>query len=137
MAPSRDVLNGYGELLRGAAVGILADALAIRGKKDVEVTIQGLHFEEGDELQEIGAAQAALELEVPSETFERAVLKRIARQYVGKADPDTLAAIDKEIDAAPARAARMEAQRQQRAAQFRDRLAEQLENGGASDAAEE
>jgi hypothetical protein len=137
MAPSRDVLNGYGELLRGAAGGILADALAIRGRKDVEVSIQGLHFEEGDELQEIGTAQAALELEVPSETFERAVLKRTARQYVGKADPDTLAAIDKEIDAAPTRAARQEAQRQQRAAQFRDRLAEQLENGGATDAAEE
>lgn len=137
MAPSRDVLNGYGEMMRSAAGAILADVLAIRGKADLEVAIQGLHFEEGDELAEIGTAQAALELDVPSETFERALLKRAARQFMGKADPDTLAAIDKEIDASPTRAAREDARREQRTSQFRDRLAAAIGNNGGADAADE
>lgn len=135
MAPSRDVLNGYGELLRQAAGAVLADVLAVRGKADITVSVQGLHFDEGDEIAEIGTAQAALELDVPSATFERTVLKRIARQYAGKADPDTLAAIDREIDQAPTRAQRQDAQREQRAAQFRHSLAAELENGGGADAA--
>jgi len=137
MAPSRDVLNGYGDLLRNAAGGILADALAVRGKRDIAVSIRGLHFDEGDEMAEIGTAQAALELDVPSGTFERTVLKRIARQYVGKADPDTLTAIDAEIDASPARAAREAAQRDRRAARFRDGLAAELEDNGGAGAADE
>lgn len=137
MAPSRDVLNGYGELLRTAAGNILSDVLAIRGMRDLEVHIQGLNFEDGDELQEIGAALAALELDVPSEIFERAVLKRIARQYVGKADPDLLAAMDREIDEAPVRAQRQMAQRKQRVAEFRDRLAAQLGGQSAADGAAE
>lgn len=128
MAPSRDVLNGYGDVMREAAVAVLRNVLTIRSVKDVDVTVQGLHFEEGDELEEIGTAQAALETEIPSETFERALLKRVARQVLGKVDPDTLATIDKEIEAAPSRAQRKEAQRQDRLQQFREGLQAQIGN---------
>jgi hypothetical protein len=129
MASSQDVLNGYGEMLRTAAGAVLADVLAVRGKTDLEVSVQGLQFDAGDERRGIDTAQAALELGIPSATFEKVALKRIAREYVGKADPDTLAAIDAEIDAAPTRAQMEEAQRERRAALFGGRLATELGEG--------
>jgi hypothetical protein len=129
MASSQDVLNGYGEMLRTAAGAVLADVLAVRGKTDLEVSVRGLQFDAGDERRGIDTAQAALELGIPSATFEKVALKRIAREYVGKADPDTLAAIDAEIDAAPTRAQMEEAQRERRAALFGGRLATELGEG--------
>ncbi len=136
MAPSQDALNGYGAVLREAARAVLHDVLLVRGMRDVQVTVQGMHFDDGDELQDIETGQAALELDIPSPTFERLVQKRITRGYAGKADPDTLAAIDQEIDAAPTRVERAESAREQRAQRFRDGLQAQLD-GDTDDAGDQ
>jgi hypothetical protein len=108
MQPSSEVLDGFGAIFRRAIRDILTDVLAIRGRADVEVDVQGLNFET-DELGEIETAQAALDLGVPSDTFRGHVYKAVAR-CVAKADPETQKKIDGEIDAAPT-----EAERQQQA----------------------
>lgn len=121
--PSLDVLNGYGAIFRAALKALLEDAAMIRGEKGVTADVQGLHFEEGDQLAGVGAAQSALDLRIPSAAWERLLYKKAVRIFASNADPDTLAAIDQEIDAAPSEAERAEADRQAQADRFRASLA--------------
>lgn len=127
MAPSRDVLNAFGDMMRAAAHAVLRDILLVRGRGDIEVSVQGLVFDDGDGLRDIEQAAAALDLGIPGATFERLVLKRMARTIAGKVDPDTLAAMDAEIDGTPTREERGELERRRRAEEFGARLQTQME----------
>ena len=112
MAPSVDVLNGYGRNFRDALRGVLEDVVAVRGD-ELSVEVSGFNFPEREVLAEIEVARAALELDIPSDTYVRAVQKSAYRQFLNNQDPDTLKMIDDEIDAAPGRVERAAQAREQ------------------------
>ena len=103
MQPGEDVLNAFGGIFRRELAGILADVALVRGDRSVQIDVQGLVAEEEDDLEEI---TAGLELDIPSPTLRRHMLKRAARCLAEGASPETLATIDAESDAAPAPDAR-------------------------------
>lgn len=107
MQPSSEVLDGFGAIFRAAFKAILDDVLLIRGESDVTVDVQGMYFET-DDLGEAETAQAVLDLGIPSDTFRKAMFKRLSRCF-SDADPDTQKKIDSEIDAAPTEAERQAA----------------------------
>ncbi|MBX9601246.1 MAG: hypothetical protein K2X35_09585 [Bryobacteraceae bacterium] len=117
MTPSTDVMNGYGRILREALKGVLEDVVSVRGD-DLVVDVSGMSFPEREVLAEIEVARAALDLDIPSDTYDRLVKKTAYRQYVNNADPDTLRQIDLEIDAAPGRAERAAEERERRRQDF-------------------
>lgn len=101
MTPSTEVLNGYGAIFRGHLKKLIEMVASIRGRKDFRAEVQGLSFPESHALSEIDTARAALDLKIPSSTYEKYVQKKIARQYAANAEPDLLKQIDLEIDEAP------------------------------------
>jgi hypothetical protein len=116
MAPSNEVLDGFGGVWREHFEAIVKDVLLLRSQADTEIDVQGLTFED-DQLGESQAAMAVLDLGVPSETFRKAVYKRVARCYL-QTDPETQATIDKEIDSAPDQAQSQQAAMLQQAAEL-------------------
>lgn len=103
MMPATDVLNQFGGIFRRELAGILADVALVRGDKSVKIDVHGLVAEDDDDLAEI---QEGMDLAIPSPTLRRHMLKRAARCLASGASPETLQAIDREIDAAPAPAER-------------------------------
>lgn len=103
MAPSTDVMNGFGRIFRDALKAVLEDVVSVRGG-ELAVDVSGLSFPEREVLAEIEVAKAALDLQIPSDTYRRVVMKTAYRQYVNNADPNTLKQIDAEIEAAPSAA---------------------------------
>lgn len=100
MSPALDVANGFGVVFRDLLRRLLSDVALIRGKA-VEVEIRGLRWEEGDALDEIREAEAALDLGIPSLTWSRVVMKRIVARLAPNLDPETKKQIEAEIDASP------------------------------------
>jgi hypothetical protein len=102
MAPSTDILNGFGQLFRTFFQQVLGDVLLIRGIKDAKIDVQGLDFDSADDLGDVELTQALLDMEIPSPTLTALLRKRLARRFLRNADPETtLKKIDKEIDNAP------------------------------------
>jgi FKBP-type peptidyl-prolyl cis-trans isomerase (trigger factor) len=108
MAPARDVLRALGDMLRNHMRAVIEDVAAARGDQ-VTVDIRGFEFAEGDDPDQIKAAQAALELGIPSPTLEREIQKRIARYLLRDANQSVIQAVEAEIDAAPTREERQAA----------------------------
>jgi hypothetical protein len=108
MAPARDVLRALGDMLRNHMRVVIEDVAMARGDQ-VAVDIRGFEFTEGDDPEQIKAAQAALELGIPSATLEREIQKRIARYLLRDANQSVIQAVEAEIDAAPTREERQAA----------------------------
>jgi len=109
MAPARDVLRALGDMVRNHMRAVIEDVATARGDR-VAVDIRGFEFSEGDDPDQIKAAQAALELGIPSATLEREIQKRIARYLLRDANQRVIQAVEAEIDAAPTREERQAAE---------------------------
>lgn len=134
MAPSHEVLNGFGAIFRAALAAIAKDAALIRSAAgtEIEVEVTGLVFEEEDPLGEIETVEAALALDIPSDKFEKYVQKRFIRKYARNADPKTLDEFEREIEAAPTKSQRAEDERKQMEAGFAGSLQNAMaKRGGA------
>lgn len=117
MAPSRDVLNGFGDVLRAAMLSVLIDVAAIRGEADLAFDVRGFTFDDDDAADELATAEAAIGLNIPSDTLEKEIQKRVARVLLKDARPDVIQKVEGEIDAAPGKEERArQAMEQQRSA---------------------
>lgn len=117
MAPARPVLAALGDVLRKAMTEVLSDVADARGD-DVRWDVRGYDFPEEDDERDIAETQAALDIDLGSETFERELKRKLARKLLRDARPETIKSIDDEIAAAPTRDQRAEQER----ANQRDRL---------------
>ncbi|CAB4130645.1 hypothetical protein UFOVP130_22 [uncultured Caudovirales phage] len=105
MAPSRDVLNGLGDILRAAMRDVLIDVASIRGE-DTKFDVRGLTFDDDNEAEELTSAQLASDLNIPSDTLEKEIQKRVARALLKDARPEVVQRVEAEIDAAPGKTER-------------------------------
>lgn len=116
MAPSSDVLNGLGDILRSAMRDVLLDVATVRSE-DVRFDVRGLSFDEDDEAGELATAQLAEDLDIPSDTLAKEIQKRVARVLLKDARPELIQKVEAEIEAAPTKseiAAQQQDQLQQR-----------------------
>jgi hypothetical protein len=123
MAPSRDVLNALGDVLRAAMQSVLGDVAEIRGDRDVTFDVRGFTFDDDTSIDELAVAQAAADLGIPSDTLEKEVQKRVAHCLLKDARPDVIQRVEGEIDAAQGRQQRLAAEDQRRREQIRGSLA--------------
>ena len=109
MQPSKEVLNGMGDILRAAIQGTLDAVAAARNValSDVDANltfdVRGFQFKESASKDEVSAVQQVLNLDIPSPTFEKEVHKYAVASVIPDMNPDTRKVIFDEIDAAPAR----------------------------------
>jgi hypothetical protein len=117
MAPSRDVLNGIGDILRAGMQRVLGDVATVHGDADQEFDVRGFNFDDTDEAGEVATVQMARDLEIQSDTLDKEIQKRAARVLMKDGNPDVMEKIKQEIDAAPTKteqAAQQKADQQQR-----------------------
>jgi hypothetical protein len=117
MAPSRDVLNGLGDILRAGMQRVLGDVATVHGDADQEFDVRGFNFDDTDEAGEVATVQMARDLEIQSDTLDKEIQKRAARVLMKDGNPDVMEKIEQEIDAAPTKtgqAAQQKADQQQR-----------------------
>ncbi len=137
MAPSSDVLNEFGAILREATRQTIEDAAyASAMPPDLAIEIQGFAFEDRDELGEIVSVQAALDLNIPSDTFEKFALKRAALHFMEDASSSQLRdKVAQEIETAPTKSERAQMQQQAQAGTFGHSLETSLAKIAAREAA--
>ena len=134
MAPSHEVLNGYGAIFRAALAGIAQDAATIRAPKGTELKaeVTGLTFQQEDTLDDVESTDAALGLNIPSDSFEKYIQKRFVNKYARNADPDTKKVFESEIDAAPTKAQRAEEEKRALESGFAGSMQKAVANSGLS-----
>lgn len=107
MAPSHDVLNGMGDVLRAAmqqTLQLVAQARAFAGSEvdlNLVFDVRGFAFEEKLSTDEIAVIQNLLNLNIPSDLFEKECFILAVRAALRDANPETLQAIIDQIKAAP------------------------------------
>lgn len=104
MAPARDVLNRFGDLLRATMQSLLGMVGAIRKDTKIDFDVRGFDFTETDKLLDIEEAAAVEALNIPSETFRKERYKGVVRKYAKDWNPELVATIEKEVDDAPTQA---------------------------------
>lgn len=127
MQPSHDVLNGLGDILRAAmqrTLELVAAARVFVGADDAALVpdVRGFTFEESLSTDEIAVIQDLLNMEIPSELFEKECFIMAVRAALKDANPDTLADIIKEIKDAPDKQTRMLAAQKAQDDQAREAL---------------
>ena len=118
--PSRDALCGLGDLLRPNMQGVYQDVLELRGFGDITVDIRGLDFSDKATAEDMDLLEKSQVIEVNSQRYEREVAKKLVRLALPDVNPETLDAIDAEIDNNPTPS---EVQAQQEEQQRADMLA--------------
>lgn len=107
MAPSHDVLNGMGDILRAAMQQTLELVTAARVfvgfEQDANLIpdVRGFAFEEKLSTDEIAVIQDLLAMNIPSDLFEKECFILAVRAALRDANPDTLQDIIDQIRAAP------------------------------------
>jgi hypothetical protein len=102
MAPSKDVANAFGNILRAAIAGIAEDAALIAGRI-VEAEVTGLQAEDNGAIVDIAEGQAALDANVPSPAFDTYVYSKLAARVMRQAPKDQQGEVQKQIADAPSR----------------------------------
>jgi hypothetical protein len=124
MAPSHDVLNGLGDILRAkmqvtlewvAAARVLA---GFEADSNLTFDVRGFAFEEKLSTDEIAVIQDLLNMEIPSDLLEKELFILAARAALRDANADTLKAIIDQIRAAPDKATRVLEQQNAQAEQL-------------------
>jgi hypothetical protein len=101
MAPARDVLNYFGDIIRINMQLVLYLVAAIRKDTTMDFDVRGFDFAESSKLLDIEEAAAVEGLQIQSETFRKERQKSVARSYAHDWNPELIATIEAEIDAAP------------------------------------
>ncbi len=119
MAPARDVLNYFGDMIRSNMQILLYLVAAIRQEPTIDFDVRGFDFAETDKLLDIEEAAAVEGLQIQSETFRKERQKHVVRSFAHDWNPELVAKIEGEIDSAPTQEEldQMQAQQDQQAIQ--------------------
>jgi len=98
MAPSQNILEGYGKILSGESIAALTAALRARGIT-AEVSLTGFSFVKDDASEASTSVGDAQRFGVESDTYHLELQKRLVRSSLANASEDTLARIDAELEA--------------------------------------
>lgn len=114
MAPSHDVLDGMGAILRTALQNLLTLVIWARGDDGIVPDVTGFTFEDKLTAAELDVIEEVLSLGIPSDSFEREVYKLAVRLVLKGANDDLLTVIFAEIMKGPTRDEKQAQQLQQR-----------------------
>lgn len=98
-----DILDALGELIIEGMQNMLVDVADSRGDDGLVFDVRGFHFEEHVTLQEIETIDKAINMLVPSATFERELYRLVARAFLKDANPELFEKIIEEINGGPTR----------------------------------
>jgi hypothetical protein len=101
MAPSRDVLNAYGTMLRETLQLLLYLVAQVRQDVAMDFDVRGLSYDEDPDLNNFVTAEKMLVLGIQSDTFHKEVQKQAVREYGHTWNDDLKQTCCKEIDEAP------------------------------------
>ncbi len=122
MMPAQDVMNEYGDVVITAAQ-ITLDAVAqARGDKQVRSDVRGLKFGKSATLESIQKTEEVIALAIPSATFEKEVYVQAANEYFPDMNAETADKIREEIESAPTNEEKLQAEKDDRKAQYSDAL---------------
>jgi hypothetical protein len=102
MAPSKKILNLFGSVERNGIQSTLDDVAIAAGQK-IEWDVRGLDFPEDLPDTEIAIIGDALAINVPSDTVEKELFKKVVSVMFPDANSDVAEKMRKEIDAAPSK----------------------------------
>lgn len=122
MAPSKNVLSGFGDILRAGMSSVLSDVADARGDTGLTFSVQGFDFEEDASLEEVEKVAKIRDAGIESGTLERQQKKRAARAILPDERDDIMRKIDQEIDAAPTATEKAEAEAKSQAEAMRGSL---------------
>lgn len=101
--PANEVLNAFGDILRALMQLVLGDAAKVRDFKQISADVRGLTFDNDDPGIEITNTTAARELNIPSDTLDKELMKKVARLLLPDANQTLVAKVMAEIDGAGSR----------------------------------
>lgn len=101
MAPSRDVLNAYGTMLRETLQLLLYLVAQVRQDAAMDFDVRGLSYDEDPDINDFVTAEKMLALGIQSDTFHKEVQKQAVREYGHTWNDDLKQTCCKEIDKAP------------------------------------
>jgi hypothetical protein len=98
-----DILDALGEVIIEGMQNMLIDVADARSDDGLVFDVRGFHFEEHVTLQEIETIDRAINMLIPSETFEKELYRLVARAFLKDANPELFEKIIQEITAGPTR----------------------------------
>lgn len=99
MAPARDVLGKYGDVVRAAMRAVLRMAAVAGGDKEADFSIRGFQFAETDPNGGIQTVKMLEESGCPSTTLVKAAWKKTAREIAPDEPAEFYDTVDAEFDA--------------------------------------
>jgi hypothetical protein len=97
MMSSSDILDALGSVVIAGMQLMLMDVADARGDDSLVFDVRGFHFEETISLQEIETIDKAINMIIPSETFEKELYRLVARSFLKDANPELMEQIISEI----------------------------------------
>jgi hypothetical protein len=101
MAPAKQILSGMGDDLRKHMQAVLCDVIDVKNQPEVEPDVRGFNFEEDMSTDEVFAVSSLLKMQIPSETFEKYIYKKMAKAWMPDANRDVIVKVYDEIEAGP------------------------------------
>jgi hypothetical protein len=140
MAPSNDVINAFGEIMRQHISTIMKLIAAIRQDKDLSFEVQGLQHDEDSMSGELADAGTVATLNIQSDTFHKESHKMVARKYLRKLPQTTIETVCAEIDSAPGKSEMDQQEKDREDQQMESKMAASFKlvaDTGADDADDE
>lgn len=103
MASSTDILDSLGSVIVQGMQNMLIDVSDARRDERLVFDVRGFHFEQAISLQDIQTIDQAINMIIPSETFEKELYRLIARAFLRDANPELFEQVVEEIDAGETR----------------------------------
>jgi hypothetical protein len=101
MAPAKQVLIGIGDDVRRHMQSVLVDVKDARNEPDVEPDVRGFNFQDEMTTEEVFSATSVLNIKIPSKTFEKHMLKKIAKAWMVDVNRNELNEVYREIEDGP------------------------------------
>ena len=101
MAPAKQILSGMGDDLRRSMQEVLVDVRDARREPKVEPDVRGFNFQEDMSTEEVFSVSSLLKMRIPSRTFEKYMLKKVAKAWMRDANRKDLVVVYDEIEAGP------------------------------------
>lgn len=120
MAPSTDVLNAFGDVMRQAMTRILQDVAIARGLPEQEISVAGFRFDKQTAYGEIALARDVKDLGINSPTFERIVDGRVVTAYLEDAEAAIVESVLAEVKSNPTAAEQAQAEQKLQQAAIKD-----------------
>jgi hypothetical protein len=105
MAPSKKVLNLYGDIIR-SLIQAVYNYVSVAHEDSITWDVRGLSFPEGPPDEELDTIAGAMAIDIPSLTFEKEMYKKAAMSVLPDMNPKIKEKIFREIDVAPSAADR-------------------------------